>query len=85
MMAIRMTAREGRSAFKSCRLIGDPGANVPRAVDDSNPGGLDLREKLHRRAVDKSDVLEIEGDATVRFVREKFLHPGGVLANHVST
>jgi len=28
-------------------------------------GGLDLREKLHRRAVDECDVLEIEGDATV--------------------
>src|SRR6185503_13381444 len=37
-------------------LCGDPGAHVPRAVDESNPGGLRARQKLDRRPVDQGDV-----------------------------
>jgi hypothetical protein len=62
----------------------DPGAHIAWTVDEPNPAGLHARQKLHRRPVDEGDVLEIEGGATVRFVREEFLQPGDVLAIDVS-
>ena len=66
-------------------LCGDPDAHVLRAVDESNAGGLQARQKLDRRPVDQCDVLEIEDEAMVGIAREELLQPGGVLAIDVST
>jgi len=71
-----------RLAVSLCR---DPGAHVLRAVDESNPRGLQARQKLDRRPVDQYDVLEIEDEATARIAREVLLQSGGVLAIDVST
>jgi hypothetical protein len=57
-------------------LCGDPGADVLRAVDESNPGGLHARRKLDRRPLDQCDVLEIEDEATARVAREELLQRG---------
>src|SRR5437899_8577830 len=54
-------------------LCGDPAAYIPRTVDDSNPDGLRARQELHCRAVGERDLLEVEGDASDRFVHEKLL------------
>ena len=81
LLIVRLRSRL-RLAVSLCR---DPGAHVLRAVDESNPRGLQARQKLDRRPVDQCDVLEIEDEATARIAREVLLQSGGVLAIDVST
>jgi hypothetical protein len=71
-----------RPGISLCR---DPGAHVLRAVDESNPGGLDAREKLDRHPVDQCDVLEVEDEVTARIAREELMQSSDVLAIDVST
>ena len=56
-------------------LRDDPTANVIGAVHDPNPTCFNPREKLHRCPANKSDILQIEEDATVLLDVQQLLQP----------
>src|SRR5262245_1876441 len=66
-------------------LGGDPAAHVLGAVHEPNPPGFGPGQKAHRGPIDERDVLQIEGDAPLRFVGQELLQLGRMLDVHVST
>src|SRR6266496_1776961 len=65
-------------------LRGNPATHVLGAVDDSNPGGFDSREKPHRSPIRDGDILKIEGDSIVGLVRDRLLQPDYMFNVHLS-